>query len=240
MKVIFAEWEKRNLGVDTMEFVLEQDDVEEQIRCTIEQNEKEYNVVKLPAGNFHLKSILHEMGYIYVESLFRLNHSLKPVSYNKTLKHFADRIIYEPMNAMDLERLYEEINKGIFKTDRIALDSAFSVEISNTRYINWIKDEIARGNTAIKGTFAGETISFGAYKLNENNEIFSFLGGMYSEYSNSGLAIPGTCKSVEYLLSLKPNRLYTYVSSNNPDALVCNIQAGFMVKSVQDVFVKHK
>ncbi len=240
MKVIDAYWEKRNLGVDTVEFEAEKNDTTEIIRQTIAANEKQYNVVKVPAGDFAIKNMLAELGYIYVESMFRLTHKMKVPAVSPAIRRIADRITYMPMTDDDIDTLFSELEKGIFKTDRIAIDPHFSVEIANKRYINWIKDEIARGNKVIKGMYEGNIFTFSAYKVLDNNVFFAYLGGMFKEYLNCGLAVPATLKGVEYQLMQKPSRIVTYVSSNNRNSLVCDIEAGYVIKDVNDVYIKHK
>lgn len=240
MKVIDAFWEKRNLGVDTVEFEAEKGDTPDIIRQTILSNEKQYNVVKVPSGDFAIKTMLAELGYIYVESMFKLSHKMKMPEIPAAVKRIADRITYLPMTDEDIEQLFAEIEKGIFKTDRIAIDPYFSPEIANRRYINWIKDEIARGNWTLKGVYEGEAISFGAYKMLDNNICFPFLGGQYVDYQNSGLAMPATYKSIETVLAKKPSRVITYVSGNNYNAMMCNIDVGFVIKDTSDVYIKHK
>lgn len=239
MRVIDAFWEKRNLGVDTVEFEAEKGDTPEIIRQTVLANEKQYNVVKVPTGDFAVKTMLAEMGYIYMESMFKLSHKMKMPAVSPAVKRIVDRITYLPMTEDDIEGLYAEIEKGIYKTDRIALDPYFSPEIANRRYINWIKDELARGNGVIKGVYEGEIFAFGAYKKQDNNVLFSFLGGMYTDYLNCGLAVPATLKSIEYLLSQKPSKLITSVSSNNRNSLVCDIEGGYVIRDVNDIYIKH-
>lgn len=241
MKVIDAFWEKRNLGVDTVEFETEKGDTLEIIRNTILANEKQYNVVKTRNGDFEIKQLMSELGYTYMESMFKLVHQMKMPAVPDAVKRIMDRITYMPMTEeSEIEMLFSELDKGIFKTDRIALDPFFSPEIANLRYKNWLKDELARGNALTKGVYDGEIFAFGAYKMLENNVMFSYLGGTFAEYLNYGLAIPATYSSTQYELSLKPKKLITYVSTNNQNALVCNIFAGYIIKGVSDVYIKHK
>ncbi len=241
MKVIDAFWEKRNLGVDTVEFETEKGDTPEIIRNAILANEKQYNVVKTRNGDFEIKQLMSELGYTYVESMFKLVHQMKMPAVPNAVKRIMDRITYMPMTEeSEIEMLFSELDKGIFKTDRIALDPFFSPEIANFRYKNWIKDELSRGNALTKGVYEGEIISFGAYKMLENNVMFSYLGGMFTDYLNCGLSVPASFKSIEYQLSLKPKKIVTYVSTNNQNSMMCDIAIGYLIKGVSDIYIKHK
>ena len=66
MKIIDAVWEKRNLGVETVEFVVENSDTEI-VMGEILEAEKQYNVVKLPTNKPELMKLLQENGYRFVE-----------------------------------------------------------------------------------------------------------------------------------------------------------------------------
>ncbi len=66
--------------------------------------------------------------------------------------------------------------------------------------------------------------------------IILILGGFYQKYSNSGLAIPGAIKSVEYLLQSNPSRIITYISANNCNSLINNLASG--LKDVTRVMIK--
>ncbi len=239
MKIIDAFWEKRNLGIDTMEFEIESGDTLENIQQTISANEKQYNVVKVESGNFNIKNTLYKMGYIQAESMFKLVYNSKISSVTPAVKNIADRITYEPMNDDDIEKMFREIERGMFTTDRIALDPHFSVKIANKRYINWIKDEIEKGACLLKGIYENDVFSFSIYKKLKNNTTFAFLGGTYLDYQSFGLAIPATYKNTRTIASLERGKLISYVSSNNYNSLVCDIAAGYIIKGVADVYIKH-
>ena len=241
MKVIDAFWEKRNLGVDTVEFETEKGDTLEIIRNTILANEKQYNVVKTRNGDFEIKQLMSELGYTYMESMFKLVHQMKMPAVPDAVKRIMDRITYMPMTEeSEIEMMFSELDKGIFKTDRIALDPFFSPEIANLRYKNWLKDELARGNALTKGVYDGEIFAFGAYKMLDGNVMQAYLGGMFNDYLNCGLAIPATFKSIQNYLSLKPKKIVTHFSTNNHNSLMCDISAGYVIKGISDIYIKHK
>lgn len=240
MKVINATWEKRNLGVDTMEFELDGSETAEEIRAALAENEKEYNVVKVPAGNAHVNFIMTELGYTYIESLVRLVHDLKSIPMLPLVQRINSSVSYEPMNDSDLDELFSEISKGMFRTDRIAVDPHFSVDISNRRYINWIKDEISRGTEIFKTVYKNDTIAFFTYKKLEQDIYYPFLAGMYMKYISSGLGICGITKPVEESIRRNAKQNLTYVSTNNNSALTANLTCGYQVDSIINVFVKSK
>ncbi len=238
MKVIDAVWEKRNLGVDTVEFVVDGSENINEIKSIILSSERDYNVVKCPTGIFELNCVLAEMGYTYVESMVKISFNLKTISATPILKRICESISYARMNDNDLDELFFEINKGIFKTDRIALDPHFSVEIANKRYINWIKDEIQKGAEVFKIMYKNNNISFFTYKKIAPNTYYPFLFGIYENYVNSGLGVPCSMKTIEECIK-RNGRNISYVSTNNHNSLTANLMAGYNPVDVSNVFIKH-
>lgn len=239
MKVIHALWEKRNLGVDTIEFEMDGSENEEEIRDIIQKNEREYNVVKFPVGNVRMNFLFTELGYTYIESLIRLEHDLKHFPDAPIIKRISKELSYAPMNDDDLYELFNEIKSGMFKTDRIALDPFFSVEAANKRYINWIKDELQRGSEMFKIVYKNATVHFFGYKETADKIFFPFLGGDYKKYVNSGLGPACMMKSVEETVKRSGKRNYTFVSTNNYSSLKSNLMAGYTPAAISNVFVKH-
>ncbi len=239
MKIIDAVWEKRNLGVDAMEFELAATDpVEESIR-TIISKEKQYNVVKAPVGNIELNRALSENGYIYAEVMFHIVNDLRRRSVHPLHQRLCDEIHYDEMDDSDLEELFHELEKGFFRTDRIALDPKFSIEIANKRYANWIKDDMLCGSRVFKEIYHDETINFFICKKISDHVFSPFLGGTYEKYIKTGFGIPCMLKSVEICQSLGATQLISNVSSNNYMALKGNLMVGYQINGVQNVFVKH-
>lgn len=239
MKITDAFWEKRNLGVDTVEFTIEEGDTEEAIVTALRQNEKGYNVVKLPASMAGLSFTLHGLGYAYVECVCHLVHDLKNVSYTPMQKRLTESVAYELMDEGDYAELFSEIRKGMFRTDRVALDPAFGVRAANERYVNWIKDEAARGTDVYKMLYKGGAIGFFAFKQTEPDVYFPFLVGLYEKYSRSGLGINVTAKSLEEALRRNAKRLSTYISMNNKAPLCQALSMGYTINGISSVLVKH-
>lgn len=239
MKITHAVWEKRNLGKDTMEFEVEPADPLEETVKTILENEKQYNVVKVPVGDLQLNRALCENGYVYIESMMKIINDFSGNSVSPIQQRICDEISYDVMNSDDLNELFRELKKGIFKTDRIAIDPEFSVETANKRYENWIRDEIERGTTVFKELYHNEVINFFLCRKISGNIYSPFLGGTYEKYINKGIGIPCMLKSVEICRAIGAKRLVSSVSTNNPAALRGNLTVGYRVEDVKHVFVKH-
>lgn len=239
MKIIHAVWEKRNLGKDTMEFEIEPADPAEETVKTILANEKQYNVVKVPTGDIRMNRLLSENGYFYIESMVNMTNDLRENNIQPIYRRLCREISYDTMNSDDISGLYCELEKGLFKTDRIALDPEFSARIAGKRYINWIKDETGRGAVVFKMIYRNDIINFLICKQISGNTYSPFLTSMYEKYIKSGLGVPCLFKSIEICRNMGAGRLVTNVSSNNQSSLKGNLLAGYRINCIKNVFIKH-
>lgn len=239
MKIIDAVWEKRNLGVDTMEFEIDASDRIDEAVSTILANEKQYNVIKSPAGDLALNQALSANGYIFGEMMLNIANDIRRINVLPIHQRICDEIGYAPMDEDDLRGLFHELEKGLFKTDRIALDPKFSVDIANRRYINWIKDEVESGTQVYKQVYRGKTFNFFVCKKISEKVYSPFLGGTYEKYIKGGLGIPCALKSIEICKSKGAQRMISSVSANNYTALRTNLAVGYHVDKVVNVWFKH-
>lgn len=242
MKIIDAVWEKRNLGVDTMEFEIDADDNAQEVKKILSENEKDYNVVKVISGRPDLNFLVQQLGYTYIETSFNLVFDLKKQAVNLSpiQKRMSDCVAYAMMDDHDLEELFEELRKGMFTTDRIAVNPAFGVEIANKRYINWIRDERKRGTGIFKMTYKGYSIGFFVLRELGQDIYNSMLVGMYEKYFKSGLGINTVVKPVEEGIKRNGRYIASYVVSNNFRALDTCLSMGTKIHHFYTVFDKLK
>ena len=239
MKVVDAIWEKRNLGVDCREIKIEKDDTIEEIKRELPQNESQYTVVKVPSGKFDVIFLLQEMGYTYVESSINLTHDLKDIKLNPIQQRIMDSLSYSRMGKDDIEKLFCEIKKGVFSTDRIYIDPHFTHEQAANRYINWISDELDKSTEAFKITHKDKSVGFFTFKDIGNSTCYPFLAGMYSDYLKSGLGMSTIEKPLKEAVKRKYKQCSTFISSNNVGTLNMHIAYRFKFESIDSVYIKH-
>ena len=150
MKIVNAVWEKRNLGVDTVEITFEKKDSEKEVEDFLDKLESEYIVLKVPTDLSYLLPIIQNKGYRYIEDMVGMSNYLQDVCRNSVEERIYNAVSVEIMNDMDMDILYKEIRKGIFDSDRVYLDPFFNHILAQTRYINWIKDEKEIGTDFLK------------------------------------------------------------------------------------------
>lgn len=240
MDIINAFWEKRNLGIDCHEIKIKNNDTIDYIKDELPKNESQYTVVKVPSARCDLNFLLQELGYKYIESSIHLTHDLKNIGLNPIQQRILNTIGYEEMNKSDIDKLFYEIRKGIFTTDRIYIDPYFTLEQAANRYVNWISDEMKNGTSIYKLIYKNATIGFFTFKDIGNNICYPFLAGMYKDYLNSGLGMSIIEKPLREGIKRNYKKMSTFVSANNPNIFRIHLELGFSLDCIYLVYVKHK
>ena len=240
MKIVNATWEKRNIGVTCNEIMIEAGDALESIDREILAHEAEYTVVKVPTEQTETLFHLQKRGFVFIETMTTCYHTGESFNLNRIQRRIIDRVSYAEMNNNDIDFMFSEINKGMFQTDRIALDSYFTLEQSNNRYIYWIKDELDSGSKAYKLLYQGKDAGFFTLKKQSDTVYFAFLAGIYSDFINSGL---GFCTHYYEVLEgkrLGARRVMTVFSSNNRGAVAIHLTMGHILHEQYYILIKHK
>ena len=87
MKIVNAEWEKRNLLLETKEITVEEEDTTEELEAVLRDSNEEYVVVRLPLMDIEKKFLMTEFGYTHVELIAELESEavLSPLDGRKRM-----------------------------------------------------------------------------------------------------------------------------------------------------------
>ena len=148
MKTTHAVWERENIGVDAWEIALDaQDTIEalaEEERHIIAEG-AEYIVLKSPVNCPQLLFGLTGLGYTFVETVFHVEIRRKDYHMPETIARFDRGLTVvertDPENQARIDRI---IRSGIFISDRVSIDPAFSVKLGGRRYA-------AEGRPSVRG-----------------------------------------------------------------------------------------
>lgn len=241
MRVIDAVWDKRNLGMDVVEIIMEGKDSVEDLTLQLTQVNVPYVVVKIPSGRVDLLLEAQKYGYQYIETTFHLEGIVSNLSIPSIYKRFEPAIaVMEADNGLK-ERVLDEIRSGqIFSTDRIALDPAFSKEVAGQRYYNWTCDELKKDARIFIAFYKTEPVAFGISKRMDGLRFDAFLGGAFADASNKGLGFLAIHAN-NYAVNIQNGkRIVTHVSSNNPAILRLHMEYGYNVTQMEYVLIKHQ
>lgn len=242
----FAEWEIRNLGSRTVEVTIEKSD---KCNCMIEDIEKirekydgQYVVVKIDPTLSEANQMLQNNGYIMIESQISLrlqrDEAVKKQSF---FCNIFNGVTHRMATSIeDIEFVKDEIKKGIFTTDRIAVDKKFGIEKANNRYAYWLQDEIDKNSVLYIVNDTCNDVAFFLNKPINDNLQYGLLGGVFlrEEHKNGYGALMDYCVLEEFVNSGKKN-METGVSSNNIAVLQLHLAFGYKIKNITNVLVKH-
>jgi hypothetical protein len=243
MRIVHAEWEKRNLGVDCIEITIEKNDLADLSGTvkTISENIAEYTVVKVPAGAAEIMSALDDLRFNFIESMVILSHDLKchEELCASIYKKMAKLCTCRKLEESELDGLFAELRKGMFNTDRIYLDKRFDKELAAKRYIGWLQDDYKRGVPLHEFYYKGKPFGFAQFSIDEQFLCKCSIGGVYSECD-----VPGAGYLFNYIYlcevaSQGGKKKIAYISSNNTKNLRLCFSLGYQYEGMSYVYIKH-
>ena len=245
MDVVEATWEKRNLGVDTMEVSLSDEDLrlgERELMGKIRGIEETYHpgymVVRIPEGRPTIGLAMAQQGFWKIETQIGLVSERKDMeeAWKRCRRFQRDIHIERAATEADCEEIIRQVQQGMFVTDRIALDPAFGIPVANLRYANWIRDEFERGTTIYFVSVGERRIGFNMEVVKDNRK-HGLLGGVFLESQKLGVFLD--VAETERNLALGIAEVHFSVSSNNLAVLRLHEQFGFRVDDIVGIYVKH-
>lgn len=241
MRIINAVWEKRNLGVECVEFEISATDDMKKVAKVISAEEAEYQVAKVPTGNVRAQLAIQDCGFKFYETNFQLERKISdsnelPKMYVRFKKYLDFRVATD----QEIEDILSEVASGtMFVTDKVAQDPLFSQELSGRRYSLWARDIIAKGARTVLGLYKNNIASFTIYE-EKDAYYHAFIGGMVNEYKDKGLGFIPLYVTGEQIRQNGGGVLKTGVSSNNPAILRLHLQFGCKIRDMTNIYIKHK
>lgn len=239
MNIVDAVWEQRNLGVVCKEVTVTADDELEEVSAVLATLDAEYSVVKIPVNDTPLLFRLQDQGFRFIEVVTVCFHDGVDIPLNRIQQRFLEKLRYSLMDNDDLEHLFSETARGLFSTDRVALDPFFSLEQANRRYNLWIKDELERGGRMFKIEYKDEQVGFFGLKPRGERDIFAFLGGVYPDYLSSGFGFATNYYEIVEGKKSGARRITSVFSTNNRGAAAIHMSMGYTLLEQQYVLVRH-
>lgn len=240
MKVIDAVWEKRNLGVTCLELHIGKGDSIDEVRDACSgMRERQYMVARVPSERVDLAQLFQQEGYRFIEAAVTLEHGLKEIAAPKRIRKVYEKCTWERMDGDGLKQLSEEIYKNIFKTDRVYMDGAFTPQQAARRYDFWVKDLVARGDIPYKVMYGGEAVGFFLHTEIAEGVYDGLLAAAYDGFEGSGMGCCIQYAGIRSAMDRGAHKYIGHVSANNPMVLKAVLSIGFLVKSVEYVFIKH-
>ncbi len=239
MKVVEAVWERRNIGLSTFEIEVSESDSWEELRELIEHLQFDYLVVKIPPSRTDFVFKASDLGLIFVEQVTSAHYSGDLPTLDSLQRRILKSLSCQEITRSNREALFQEITKGLFKTDRVAIDPLLGIEKSSQRYLGWISDELKSGAVIYEVTKAEELIGFFLIRSLNTNTSRAILAGLLEKYQKSGLGFVLNFLEIEVSKKMGANSVQSAFSSNNRGALAIHMSMGYKVDRQHYIYVKH-
>lgn len=237
MKIIDAYWEKRNIGVSCNEVIVEDSDNEVALR-EISSLRSNYQVVKLPPSQTQLIIPLQRIGFSFIELIYWCSHNLSLPVLDGPLARMAKEFEILEANQADLDCVKINIERGMFSTDRVALDPRFGVRDSANRYIGWLDDLLKAGAKVFVLKYKKNLVGF--YVIRQaGSHCDALIGGVFEDYARSGFGFMLNYFEIVTALEFGAKELRGAFSSNNGAVFGINSRLGYRIFPKFYVFVKH-
>lgn len=246
MKIINAVWEKRNIGCDAYEIILDTKDLKDfamtlkQIR---EQNfSNSYVVIKMPVKNLCVLHALEDEGFHFMETQFHMKKVLQDYETPKIITNLKNILEQKEIckNFADWKQVTDLMTDNMFYTDRIYLDPKLAPGTSCKRYQNWILDLVNDERAHLFGYYYKNTlVGLGLIKINlEEKIVYDLLEGILEKYQNTGFGYMMFDRALKSYQNLGMVRLETSISSNNLSIIKLDQTFGYLIEGEDYVLRK--
>ena len=241
METKIAVWEKRNLGVDTIIFYVDETDTAKNVMEQLKKCDKEYQEIVISDANTDVLLAVQEYDFHVIEMGIQMSRSVGQVKLPGVYARFEPHISYSYANEEEILYVLSRIQSGeMFITDKIARDPYFGRQKAGQRYAFWVQDVIKNGADLILAEYKNQIIGFSIWE-NKGNDIYNgILGGVFPEFSGKGLGFIPLYVVLCALQEKKARKAIGHVSSNNISVLKFHEMLGFSIDRMDYVLVKHQ
>lgn len=235
MKVTYAPWELRNLGIVVYEVDCEQTAVGE-ILFQVNQLKAEMVVCRLDISRSATLFEFAREGFVNVETTFSLRRLSKARFHRQSGSNIRSRELNDDEKAF----VFSSVRSGIFQLDRISIDPRFSQLVAGQRMVNWLQDEVDQGGEMIGVFREGSLFAFFSFREIRKTEAHIALSGVIPTENFPGAGQLLQQSIIEKFAAKNITWINTKVSSNNLSALRSNLAAGFEIIAAEHILVQHR
>jgi len=242
MKYIDTYWEKRNLGVNSCQIVVDKDDKASEVINAINTNckDKDYIEVISDVGRTDVIWKLEDVGFRFIESIVEISLRRKEIIIPRHYLRFQDLIEYVQSTEDEIKIIKSNIETGtLFVTDKISLNRHFGKEQSGKRYSLWMDDLLSKSAKCFSVKYNGQLIGFEVVDCTDN-VLELCIGGLIGNINLPGGGIFISIGRAKYIKETNIQRIKTVVSSNNPTVLRLHEETGFKVDKINYLLVRNK
>ena len=232
-----------NIGADAYETTLAEIDTPDayaEAEAQMLAAGAEYLVVKTPVNCPALLFGLPKLGYTMVETVFHVAIRREEYHMPAAIARFDRGLtVAERTDEADRERVYALIRSGVFKSDRVSIDPAFTLADSGNRYVNWLRQMLAEGGRLYEVLKGEAPIGFFVIARVDEATVDPVLMGLYDELNDRGMGALLHKKTLDTCFTMDCARLTSTIVSNNAKVLRVYVNAGATITDTQYTYVRH-
>lgn len=235
MKITFAVWEIRNLGIEVYEVDCEATDAND-VLSRINELKADMVVCRLDVGRAANLFEFARQGFVNVETIFSLRRSSRSPGDWRPRSSIQSQVLSgdERSEVLDL------VKSGVFEFDRVSIDPRFSTLIAGHRMANWLQDEISSGGEIV-GVFRGAALfAFFSFRKTAAMEAHIALSAVIPTRGFPGAGQLLQAAIIDKFAANNVPWINTKVSSNNLPALRSNLAVGFEIVRAEHILVRHQ
>lgn len=239
MRVTNAFWEKRNLGVETVEITVENTDSVEDFSAVLKDLTAQYAVVRVPVARMDFYHLLQKNGFTFAEAFMKVSYHVKDIHYSsEVMRRVAHSLTFR--KTSDYSRIFRNIQNGMFTTDRVYLDPAFLDGLAANRYVCWMQDEQQRGSEFYEFFYRNQAIAFICLRKINEETFYPVLGGLYLQDRPLPFGVALLFRQLDVVASKGGTFLTTNISMNNLPVIRAYSQCGYTFSDASYVFIRHQ
>jgi hypothetical protein len=240
MIITNAHWEERNMGVSCIEISIGAKDCFAEALAAFSASSADYQVIKLSVTRPDLIFKIQKYNFKFVELMTLCKRPAQTPKLLGVQARFVDSTRSALMNESQTQELKKAIDSGMFKTDRVSIDSNFTQSQSANRYWGWLQDELRRGAKLYSLLHNDKSVGFFVLRHLGNGEYRAAIGGIFPEYQSKGYGLSLNYHEIKQAEFLNAQSISVAYSSNNSSVGVINKALGYSEVSSEYVFVRHR
>ncbi len=253
MKIIDAVWEQRNLGIDSVEIYLDDEDTPEMVRDAIEQmkDKKDLRTFIVPSTqSFKITGMIEDAGYHFVHSILNvIFDTAENAGKMDYLRECSNKLYAKKVEGSGIDRVCAKIEEGIFTDERFNIDPRIGIDKTNRRYSLWIRDLYEKAQNGNEKSYS----VYEAYNVEDDQPIgflslYNFgygqktpkfhLIGKYLNMPYMGKGHQIQAFKIVMTVESGATEFYTGFSSHNLRSTVIHQKNGWRITSINNFFAK--
>ena len=235
-----AHWEERNMGVSCIEISIGAKDCFAEAFAAFSTSSADYQVIKLSVTRSDLIFEIQKYSFKFVELMTLCKRPAKTPKLMGVQAKFVNATRSKLMDESQTRELKKAIDSGMFKTDRVSIDSNFTQSQSANRYWGWLQDELRLGARLYSLLHDDKPVGFFVLRHLGEGEFRAAIGGIFPEYQSKGYGLSLNYHEIKQAEILNAQTISVAYSSNNSSVGVINRALGYTEISSEYVFVRHQ